>query len=132
MFQELKFQLSTAILTILTVAAAVSACINLEEYYHFRLPEDGVIWVDRSEGVQALEVPAGSPGAKAGIRRGDWLRSIDRAPIHKAIEVTQVLVGGDTWRKATYVVRRGGVEVTINNLIVGDVPRDNAVLYQYA
>ena len=132
MFQELKFQLSTAILTILTVAAAVSACINLEEYYHFRLPEDGVIWVDRTGGVQALEVPAGSPGAKAGIHQGDWLSQIDGASIHKAAEVTRILVGRGAWRGAAYVVRRGDVEVTINNLIVGEVPRDNAVLYQYA
>jgi signal transduction histidine kinase len=132
MFQELKFQLSTAILTILTVAAAVSACINLDEYYHFRLPEDGVIWVDRAVGVQALEVPAGSPGAKAGIHQGDWLARIDGAEIHKATEVTRILVGRGAWRYATYVVRRGGVEVTINNLIVGEVARDNGVLYQYA
>lgn len=132
MFQELKFQLSTAILTILTVAAAVSACINLDGYYHFRLPEDGVIWVDRAAGVQALDVPAGSPGAKAGIHQGDWLRAIDGAPIHKAIEVTQVLLGRGVWRSATYVVKRGGVEFTINNLIVGEVPLDRAVLYQYA
>ena len=62
MFQELKFQLSTAILTILTLAAGVSRIINFEEQNHFRLPEDGVIWVDRSGGVQALHVPAGSPG----------------------------------------------------------------------
>jgi signal transduction histidine kinase len=132
MFQELKFQLSTAILTILTVAAAVSACINLGEYYHFRLPEDGVIWVDRDGGVQALDVPAGSPGAKAGIHQGDWLAKIDGAAIHKATEVTRILVGRGAWRNLTYVVRRGGVEVTINSLIVGEVPRDNTVLYQYA
>src|SRR5215831_13448340 len=120
MFQELKFQLSTAILTILTVAAAVSACISLEGQYRFRLPEDGVIWVDRADGVQALEVPAGSPAAKAGIHQGDWLKTIDGARIRKAIEVTQVLAGRGVWRSATYVVRRGGVEVTINNLIVGE------------
>jgi signal transduction histidine kinase len=132
MFQELKFQLSTAILTILTVAAAVSACINLGEYYHFRLPEDGVIWVDRAAGVQALDVPAVSPGAKAGIHQGDWLARIDGTEIHKAGEVTKILVGRGAWRNLTYVVRRGDVEVPINNLIVGEVPRDNAVLYQYA
>ena len=47
MFQELKFQLSTAILTILTLAAGVSAFINFQQQNRFRLPEDGVIWVDR-------------------------------------------------------------------------------------
>ena len=41
MFQELKFQFSTAILTILTLAASVSAVINFEQQNHFRLPDDG-------------------------------------------------------------------------------------------
>ena len=50
MFQELKFQLSTAILTILTIAAGCPPIINLDEQYHFRLPDDGVIWADRSGG----------------------------------------------------------------------------------
>ena len=62
MFQELKFQLSTAILTILTLAAGVCAVINFEQQYRFRLPEDGVIWVDRSGGVQAC---TSRPAARA-------------------------------------------------------------------
>ncbi|HLH17462.1 MAG TPA: ATP-binding protein [Bryobacteraceae bacterium] len=132
MFQELKFQLSTAILTILTIAAAVSACVNLDAKLHFKPPEDGVIWVDRAPGVQALHVPAGSPGAKAGIHEGDLLKSIEGVPIHKAIDVVQVLVTIGAWKNATYVVNRGGVEVTVKNLIVGETPLDHAVLYQYA
>ena len=44
MLQELKFQLSTAILTILTLGAGVAAVINFEQQQKFRLPEDGVIW----------------------------------------------------------------------------------------
>ena len=54
MFQELKFQLSTAILTILTLAAGVSAVINFQQQYRFRLPDDGVIWVDRAGRVSRL------------------------------------------------------------------------------
>jgi two-component system, NtrC family, sensor kinase len=132
MFQELKFQLSTAILTILTLAAGVSAVINLEEQYKFHLPEDGAVWVDRSEGVKALYVPADSPAAKAGIHQGDFLKSIGGLNIHKAIEVTEALVNVGVWQKADYLVVRSGVEVPIKGLIVGEVPLDRAVLYQYA
>ena len=94
MFQELKFQLSTAILTILTLVAGVAAVINLDEQYHFRLPEDGVIWVDRSGGVEALYVPAAQhrPPAK-GIQPGDRLISIDGVPVEKATDVTKILTG---------------------------------------
>jgi two-component system NtrC family sensor kinase len=132
MFQELKFQLSTAILTILTLAAGVSAVINLEEQYNFRLPEDGVVWVNRTAGVTALYVPSDSPAAKAGIHQGDYLKSIGGLDIHKAIEVTEALVNVGVWQKADYLVVRGAVEVPVKGLIVGEVPLDRAVLYQYA
>src|SRR5690349_8248813 len=131
MFQELKFQLSTAILIILTLAAGVSAVLNLEQQYRFRLPEDGVIWVDRGARVQALYVPGSSPGAKAGIHEGDWLEQINGVRIQKAVEVTQVLLKIGAWLPANYLVERNGVEVPIKNLIVGEVPLDRAVLYQY-
>ena len=131
MFQELKFQLSTAILTILTLAAGVSAVINLGEQTRFRLPEDGVIWVDRAGGVEALSVPSRSPGANAGIRQGDRLKQISSAPIERAAEVTQILAGLGAWKKVDYVVERGGVPIEINKLIIGEVVLDRAVIYQY-
>src|SRR6266849_6615419 len=122
MFQELKFQLSTAILTILTVAAGVSAVINFEQQSRFRLPDDGVIWVDRSAGVEALEVSKDRPAAKAGIKTGDILLSINGSPIQQSIDVTKVLVRIGAWNRADYLVKRG-VEVK-TTVIVGEVPRD--------
>src|SRR5437764_11995577 len=113
MFQELKFQLSTAILTILTLAAGVSAIINLDEQYHFRLPDDGVIWVDRSGGVQALHVPAGSPGAKAGIHQGDWLTEITGVGIWNALDVPKALAGLGPGRTSSYFAVRYGAAVTV-------------------
>jgi S1-C subfamily serine protease len=128
MFQELKFRLSTAILIILTLAAGVSAIINLDEQYHFRLPDDGVIWADRSGGVQAIHVPAASPGGKAGVHEGDWLNSINGVEIDNALDVPKALAALGIWREATYVVVRNGVEVQIKKLIVGEVPFDRAVM----
>ncbi|HUI79185.1 MAG TPA: ATP-binding protein [Bryobacteraceae bacterium] len=130
MFQELKFQLSTAILTILTLGASVAALINFQQQQRFRLPEDGVIWVDRNGGVEALTVPASSEGAKAGLRTGDRLKMINGLPIQRAVEVTQVLSGIGSWKKSVYFVSRGGVEFDVN-VIVGEVPVDRARIYQY-
>ena len=65
MFQELKFQLSTAILTILTLAAAVSAVINFQQQHRFRLADDGAVWVDRSHRVEALHLEANGPAANS-------------------------------------------------------------------
>ena len=131
MFQELKFQLSTAILTIVTLAAGVAAFINFQQQQRFRLPDDGVIWVDRHGAVEALSVPTRSEGARAGVRTGDRLSEINTLPIRKAVDVAQVLAGIGSWKKASYTIERSGVEVQIKDLIVGEVPLDRAVVYQY-
>jgi len=131
MFQELKFQLSTAILTILTVAAAVAAVINFDEQLHFRLPQDGVVWVDRAQGVQALYAPPDSPAGRAGVRTGDWLKSIDGGKVEKSTDVIKILWTVGTWRQVVYRVVRNGREFDVNNVVVGEVPLDRAILYQY-
>src|SRR5213593_884782 len=130
MFQELKFQLSTAILTILTVAAAVSAVINFQQQQIFRLPDDGVTWVERPAGIEALYVEPHSPAENAGLRTGDLLRKINGLPSAQATQITQVLVGIGSWNKAEYVVHRRGVDFK-TTVIIGEVPKDRAVSYQY-
>src|SRR5258708_3124222 len=130
MFQELKFQLSTAVLTLLTLAAGVSAVINFEQQNRFRLPDDGVIWVDRSSGVEALDVSHGRPAAKAGIKGHDILVGINGSPVTASIDVPKILVRIGAWNQAEYLVRRHGVEVK-TQVIIGEVPLDPAMLYLY-
>jgi signal transduction histidine kinase len=130
MFQELKFQLSTALLTILTLAASVAAVTNFWQYEHFRLPDDGVTWVDRAGQVEALYVAPDSSGAKAPIHPGDRLERIEGYRIQAALDVPKVLVRIGSWRKVTYTVRHGGVAVE-TTVIVGETPKNPAVLYQY-
>src|SRR6266567_4141324 len=130
MLQELKFQLSTAILTILTVAAAISASINFTQQWSFHLPDDGVTWIDRAGMVQALRVVPDSGGANAGLRAGDVLRKINALPIANALYVPQALATIGVWNKADYLVARKGVEFK-TSVIVAAVPRDPAVTYQY-
>ncbi len=130
--RELKFKFSGALLMILTVAAAVSAFINFQQQTRFKLPDDGVTWVDRSGSVKALHVTHGSPADRVGVRDGDIVVKIAGEPILRSIEVSQVLVGVGAWNKATYVLRRHGVEFEAP-LIVGTALRNYAALYwQYA
>jgi len=69
--KELKLQLVSALLVIVTVAAVIAAGFNFNQQNKYHLPDDGVIWVDQPSGetvrVVALRVQAGSPGAKAGL-----------------------------------------------------------------
>ena len=79
--RELKRQLIGALLAILTMAAVVAAAVNFQQQRKFRLPEDGVTWIDRLEpasqpaskprpAVVAFYVEPEGPGAKAGIKAG--------------------------------------------------------------
>src|SRR5260370_17575223 len=135
MLQELKFQLSTAVLTVLTVAAAISAGINFSQQLLFRLPDDGVTWVDQAKPgsaavVQAKRVVPNSGADNAGLRDGDILLKINGLNIEKALFVPQALVRIGVWNKANYLVERNGVQFK-TSVIVEAVPRDPVVTYQY-
>src|SRR3954447_11104993 len=130
MFQELKFQFSTAILTILTLAAGVSVFIKFQQQNRFRLADDGVIWVERAGAIEALYVKAGGPGANGGIHPGDHLQSIVGVPIKQATDVAKVLARIGPWSKAQYQIESRGFKVT-PTVVVAEAPLDRAVVYQY-
>src|ERR1019366_8939543 len=91
MLQELKFQFSTAILTVLTIAAAIAAALNYQQIHRFRLPDDGVVWRDRGGQVVAARVNPNGPAAYAGIRADDVLETIEGAPIRSTEDVPKRL-----------------------------------------
>jgi len=140
--RELKQQLVSALLVIVTLAAVVAAAINLQQQSRFHLPDDGVTWSDqkvpgrtpdsgRNTAVVAVYVAPGSPGEKAGIHQGDLLVSVADLPIRRALDVTAVLARLGAWNKVDYKVKHGGVEV-ISNVIIAEAERDSTIFYQYA
>ena len=141
MLQELKFQLSTAILTVLTIAAAIAAGLNYQQIHRFRLPDDGVTWGERAKAsgrvqVVALRVAPNGPADRAGIRVNDVLKSIQAAPVADASDVPKRLAYVGAWAKAAYVVRRpasaGGPEVDVPaSVIVSEAARGFAISWQY-
>ena len=142
MLQDLKFQLATAILTILSIAAAAAAVVNFQQGLKFRLADDGISWSDSfsksapGRRVVASSVLVNGPGDRAGIRVGDQLVSIQNIPIETAIRVPELLGGVGAWGKAEYRLRRvkadypAGVEFPAK-VTVGEAPRGLAVNYQY-
>ena len=140
MLQELKFQLSTALLTVLTIAAAIAAALNYQQIHRFRLPDDGVTWGDRtSRRAKPGRRAAGDaerPADRAGIRANDVLKSIQAAPITDTSDVP---------RSAWPMSARGrkplmwcggsaatGVQVDVPaTVIVGEAARGIAITWQY-
>jgi PAS domain S-box-containing protein len=130
MLQELKFQVSTAVLTVITVAAMVAAVLNFGQLGKFHLADDGATWIDERGSVIAYRVSAGGGAERAGIREGDILLKINNGQVHKAVDVPQLLLGVGPWNKAEYLVERKGVPVPAK-VIIGEAPHDTAIYFQY-
>ena len=138
--QELKHQLVSALLVILTVAAVVAAAVNFQQQSKFHLPDDGVTWVDQAVPERAGEgrllptavlVVPGSAGEKAGIHVGDVLVSINGLRIDRSIEATEVLARLGAWSKAEYRILHEGIEVPAN-VYVAEAAHDSTLYYLYA
>src|SRR5262245_41839387 len=72
--------------------------------------EDGVLWADRAEGVTAIDIAAGSPGAGAGIRPGDVLIALDGMPIRSHAEVIDIHHRGYQGSRQSYLLLRLGTQ----------------------
>ena len=134
MFQELKFQLSSAILPVVTIAAVVAGVLNYDQNRRFPLPDDGVTWVDRENStnnvIEAYQVAPDSAAARAGIHKGDEVLAINATPLRNSLDVAQILAGIGAWGQATYTIRRDGVEFPAK-VYVGQAPRSANLFFQY-
>ncbi len=133
--KELKRQLISALLVILTAAAVISAGINFQQQKKFRLPDDGVLWVDRGDqaarsNVQALHIVSDSAADRAGLRNGDILKQINGMPVEDALAVTHITVRLGAWNRAEYVLERGGLPLKATLILRERLP-DTAMYYQY-
>ena len=106
---------------LLTITLGVLAWINLDQQRKFHLPGDVATWQDSEAGVVARHVEPGGPAARAGIREGDLLRSINGSPISRATRVTRLLYQVGSWGSAEYVLSRGGHSIVAS---VIPQPRD--------
>ena len=134
MFQELKFQLSSAILTVVTIAAVVAGIVNYDQNRKFLLPDDGVTWIDvessTSNVIEAYQVTPDSAATSAGIHKGDEVLAINGVRLRKSEDVAQILAGVGAWGKATYTLRRDGVEFPAQ-VVVGQAPHSAMQPFQY-
>src|ERR1035441_7831965 len=134
MFQELKFQLSSAILTVVTIAAVVAGILNYDQNRRFPLPDDGVTWIDAESSsgpvVEAYQVATDSGANHAWIHKGDEVLAINGYRLKNSLDVARILAGVGAWGSATYTIRRDGVEFPVK-VIIGQAPRSRALFFQY-
>jgi two-component system, NtrC family, sensor kinase len=90
--------------------------------------EDGVLWVERSQGVVAAEVAGRSPGERAGVRAGDVLLAVDSTPVTSRDEVFAIqshAVAGD---RHTYTLLRLGTREVVE-VAMAPLPSGAGALY---
>jgi PAS domain S-box-containing protein len=122
------YRFTSVSLVILSLTLIVFAVINLQQRVRYRLPDDGVSWVDSEKGVQAWIVIPEGPGDRAGIREGDLLESIDKKPVHSAADAERAIFRDDVWSQPTYVVQRNGEKFQTSLVLV---PQKAAATVRY-
>jgi len=70
--------------------------------------EDGVLWLERTAGVVASEVAAGSAAARAGIKPGDVLLSVDGQAVTERDHIHAVQLAARAGDRHTYTLLRLG------------------------
>jgi signal transduction histidine kinase len=134
--KDLRGQLISALLVVVTAAALVSAAINFQQQKLYHLPDDGVTWVDRNDPatskpiVLALHIVPDSAADRAGVKQGDLLAKINNYQVQNSLDASRVLARVGAWREAEYIVQRGGVELKAK-VIVRERVTESSLYYLY-
>jgi len=110
MKQNLRVSLGAVVLALATLAAMIFAWLNFVQRTEFESPDDGVVWLDTTQGVQARQVAPNSPAARAGVRLGDDLLAINGSPVSRQVQVTKRLWHAGLWSQVRYKLSRNGEE----------------------
>ncbi len=110
MKQNLRVSLGAVVLALATLAAMIYAWINFRQRETYEIPDDGVAWLDTSHGAQAWKLAPNSPAARAGLRPGDLLVSINGLRVDTQVQVTKRLWRAGLWTQVRYKLVRNGEE----------------------
>jgi two-component system NtrC family sensor kinase len=110
MRQNLRVSVGAVVLALATLAAVIFALLNFDQRSRFDLVDDGVAWLDTNHGIQAWKVSPNSPAARAGLRAGDILLTINSATVTRAVQVHNRLMRAGLWTQVRYKLARNGEE----------------------
>jgi two-component system NtrC family sensor kinase len=110
MKQNLRVSLGAVVLALATLAAMIFAWLNFVQRTEFESPDDGVVWLDTTQGVEAQQVARNSPAARAGVRPGDHLLAINGSPVTRQVQVTKRLWRAGLWTEVRYKLARNDEE----------------------
>jgi len=95
-----------------TLALLVLGIVNIYKKATWTEPTDGIIWVERAEGLIAIQVENDSPAYLAGIKKGDILYKINNNPVKTKIDVAKNLwIAESTNQKVIYEIIHDGDQI---------------------
>ncbi len=118
MTRDFQIRFFAVLLALVTVTAATFAWINYQKEREYEAPYDGVWWVEHPTELEAQRVDAQGPAARAGIKPGDFLVSINDHPVNSIAALTRQMYRTGTWSRATYGLLRHGVPVEVSVILV--------------
>ena len=117
MKKEVQVRFTAIVLALFTVAAVIFAVINFRKELEYRVPYDGVWWVEREGWLKAERVVPGSPGDKAGIKDGDELVAVNNRTVNTVAALTARQFRAGVWNSATYSLVRSEVPVNVSVIL---------------
>ncbi len=118
MNQESQVRFVAVLLFVLTVAAVVFAGFNFEKERTYAVPDDGVWWVEHNGHLIADRVEATGPGARAGIKAGDQLVSVNGYEVNTTSSLVRQLFGTGVYSNADYALIRQSIPLDSNVILV--------------
>ena len=117
MNRESQARFVAVLLFLATVSAVVFAGFNFQAERRVTAPDDGVEWVERSGRLVADQVEPNGPGAKAGIKPGDQLVSVNGRDVNNTAGLERQLYRNGIWSKAVYSLIRQSVTLDSNVIL---------------
>ncbi|MGD1101491.1 MAG: PDZ domain-containing protein [Terriglobia bacterium] len=102
------FRLTTFSLALLSLVLVGFGVLNYQQRGLYQAPDDGVNWMETSQGVTAWIVHRGGPADRAGIHEGDQLKAINGQTITTDTEAAQQIYRLGVWSLANYSLTRNG------------------------
>jgi PAS domain S-box-containing protein len=118
MNRESQARSVAVLLFLLTVAAVVFAGFNLQKENDWASPDDGVWWVEHNGHLVADRVDPNGPGAKAGIKSGDQLVTVNGQEVKSTPGLVRQLYHTGAWSKASYSLIRQSVTLDSSVILV--------------
>jgi len=117
MNRETQARSVAIVLFLVTLAAVIFAGFNFQSERKATAPDDGVKWVERGGVLVADDVETDTPGAKAGIKAGDQLITVNGQEVKNTSGLERQLYRTGVWQKATYSLVRHSVALDSNVIL---------------